>query len=55
MKLHEFMSQLRKDIASFEEHYRAGIDGPDLYDDEMNEADWYEQYECWLSMQQGND
>ena len=52
MKLSEFMNRVRKDAASFEEFYRLGMEGPDEYFADMDEADWYEQYEAWLSLQE---
>lgn len=51
MKLPEFIKQLRSDVDKFAVFYQAGLDGPDNYYEGMDAADWYEQFEAWLSMQ----
>lgn len=51
MKLHGFVKQLRADIDKFEAFYQAGLNGPDSYFEDMDAADWYEQFEAWLTMQ----
>lgn len=51
MELSEYMVNLRKQVDKFEEKYRDGQrTQPDLYASDLDEGDWYEQFDAFLSM-----
>lgn len=49
MTLEEFIEMLKKDAERFSDFYQDGMDGPDRFDETMDEVDWYEHFQMWLA------
>lgn len=52
MKLSEAVSMLKEDIDRFEKHYQEGMDTTDYYLEELPEEDWFDQFLCFLSLEE---